>query len=538
MFGLQASFDDLSTPLYEVTFCVLDLETTGMSATESSITEIGAVKVRGGETIGEFQTLVDTGGPIPPFIKVLTGITETMLVGAPTIDTALPAFLEFIGDAVLVGHNLRFDLGFLNAATARLDYPKIENPTVDTVALARRLIRDEVRSLKLSTLARHFRSPVTPNHRALDDVLATTHVLHALLERAGSLGVTNLDDLLSLPTARGAPYYSKIKMTESLPRSPGVYVFRDRDGVPIYVGKAADLRARVRQYFYGDTRRSIANMMRELDSIETHTCDTAIEAEVTELRLIHTHRPRYNRRSRPPKTSHFVKVTAEPLPRLSVVRKVGEDGLAYLGPFRSKRAADEVVAALWDATPIRRCNARRGSQTGKCAGAQIGVARCPCDGAIDAAEYQEIVDHLLTGLRSEPARLLDPLVERMERLANVQRYEDAAWARDRHDTLARALKTRQTWQALMTAGTIEVEDSRGRRIVIDHGVFVGTPTEGTWNRATPDRPLEVPPSVEAADEVAIIWRWLEASEIRIIDVGGPLALPIDRIQRLQTSRAA
>ncbi len=535
MFAIQTSFDDLSTPLYDVTFCVLDLETTGVSPSENGITEIGAVKVKGGETVGVFQTLVDPGYPIPPFIKVLTGITDVMLVGAPRIEEALPTFLEFIGDSVVVGHNLRFDLSFLNAAARRLDYPQIDNPRIDTVALARRLVRDEVRSLNLATLARHFRSPVTPNHRALDDVHATTHVLHSLLERAGTLGVTNLDDLLNLPTARGSSYYSKIKMTEHLPRSPGVYVFRDRDGTPIYVGKAADLRARVRQYFYGDTRRTIANMMRELDSIETHRCSTNIEAEVTEVRLIHTYRPRYNRRSRPPKSSHFIKVTAESLPRLSVVRKVADDGLGYLGPFRSKRAADDVVAALWDATPIRRCNSKRGSQSGKCAGAQIGVARCPCDGSIDEAEYQQIVDHLLTGMTTEPELLLSPLVERMERLAILQRYEDAAWARDRHDMLARSLQTRQVWNALVTAGLIELEDSRGNRVYIDHGVFVDRPVEPVPGSEVPH--LEVPPSVEVAEEASIIWRWLCSPDIRIIDLTGTLTLPRHPIRRLNRPAA-
>lgn len=542
MFGLQPSFDDLSTPLFDVTFCVLDLETTGISAADCAITEIGAVKVRGGEKVGEFQTLVDPGSPIPPYIMVLTGITEAMLVEAPSIESALPSFLEFIGDAVVVGHNLRFDLSFLNAAADRLGYPTIDNQRVDTVALARRLVRDEVRSLKLSTLARHFRSPVTPNHRALEDVLATTHVFHALLERAGSLGVTNLDDLLSLPTARGSSYYGKIKLTEALPRSPGVYIFRDRDGIPIYIGKASDLRARVRQYFYGDTRRTISNMMRELDSIEVQTCETAIEAEVAEVRLIHTHRPRYNRRSRPPKASHFIKVTGERFPRLSVVRKVGTDGLAYLGPFRSKRAADDVAAALWDATPIRRCSARPGSQTGKCASAQIGVSRCPCDGSIDADEYQEIIDHLISGIRSEPERLLDPLEQRMHRLSHAQRYEDAAWARDRHDTLARALKTRQTWQALVAAGMIEFEDASGRRILVDHGVLVGSASDQKGFSALPirlDEPPEIPPSVEAADEAAIVWRWLESANVRIVDSSGPLALPRHQIRRLPTnSRSA
>jgi DNA polymerase-3 subunit epsilon len=139
--AFQPSFDDLSTALFDVTFCVLDLETTGGSPASCEITEIGAVKYRAGELIGTFQTLVDPGLPIPPSITILTGITQTMVHDAPDIATALPALLEFIGDAVIVGHNVRFDLSFLNAAAMRHGYGRLPNESSDTAALARRLVR-------------------------------------------------------------------------------------------------------------------------------------------------------------------------------------------------------------------------------------------------------------------------------------------------------------------------------------------------------------------------------------------------------------
>ena len=539
----QPSFDDLSTPLFDVTFCVLDLETTGGSPANCEITEIGAVKYRAGELIGTFQTLVDPGLPIPPSITILTGITQAMVVEAPDIASALPTFLEFIGDAVIVGHNVRFDLSFLNAAALRLGYGKLDNQSSDTAALARRLVRSEVRNLRLHSLAAHFRSPTTPNHRALEDARATAHVFHALLERAGSLGVTNLDDLLQLPTAKGSAHYSKIHLTESLPRRPGVYIFKDRNGNPIYVGKASNLRARVRQYFYGDTRKSVAYLMKELETIEHQVCDTLLEAEVTEIRLIHTHRPRHNRRSRPPKTSHFVKLTDERYPRLSVVRTLKEDGLVYLGPFRSKKAADEVVHAIWDAIRIRRCRARAGTRTGKCAPAQMGLAACPCDGELDAAVYRRIVDQLVTGITVAPSLLLEGLAERMARLSREQRYEEAAWTRDRHDALVRALRKRWEWQALAGAGWLEVEHADGTAAVIDHGTLVETRPAGQPPRLRNHFPQPVPvpevaPTVEAGEEVAIIWRWLESNRVKLVECTGTLAYPTQRVVRLTPARRA
>jgi DNA polymerase-3 subunit epsilon len=525
----QLSFDDLGTPLYDVTFCVVDLETTGGSPYDCAITEIGATKYRGGELVGEFATLVDPEVGIPPFITMLTGITTAMVRAAPTIEAVLPAFLEFCGDAVLVGHNVRFDLSFLRAAALRLGYPAPGPTAIDTVGLARRLVRSEVRDLTLSTLAAYFRSPHAPNHRALADARATAHVFHALLEAAGSLGVTGLDDLIALPTARGASYYSKISLADHLPRRPGVYLFKDRDGQVIYVGKATNLRSRVRAYFYGDQRRRIGDLLRQLDSIDHRVCANTLEAEITELRLIHAHRPRFNQRSRPPRRQVYVKLTSERFPRLSLAHKLARDGLMWLGPFRSKASADLVMEAIWDATMLRRCRGGAGSRSAKCASAQLGVASCPCDGTADPDDYRRIVNDLVGAADRRPSLLLEPLEHRMRRMAAERRFEEAAVARDRHAALARALEHRLAWRALGGAGRLELEGIDGDTVVVENGVLAAV-----WlrDRATPlfsTLPLPpappIPPTVAIAEEARLIWKWLSTGTVVVRDCTNPLALP-------------
>ena len=531
MLAGQRTFDDMGAPLHEVPFCVLDLETTGATAADCAITEIGAVKYLGGDLVGTFQTLVNPGTEIPPFITVLTGITHAMVVEAPTIDEALPSFLEFLGDAVIVGHNVRFDLSFLNTAAAALGYGKLPNRRVDTLGLARRLVPTEVRNLKLSSLAAHFRAPDRPTHRALDDAKATAHVFWSLLERAGSLGVTHLDDLLTLPTARGAAHYGKIGLTEHLPRRPGVYSFLDPHGTVIYVGKAKNLRARVRSYFYGDDRRTVAQMLRDLDRVDHVECATELEAEVRELRLIGEHRPRYNRRSRPPKSQHWVKLTRERFPRLSIVRTVKRGDGPYLGPFRSRRAAEQVVHAIWDAVPIRRCAGTGRSRSAACSFDQLGTAICPCDGSVDEEVYAVVAERLRSGLVDDPALLLDPLRDRMARLSQQRRFEDAAEARDRYRALARSLERRRAWQALTASGTVWLEDAAGDGVVVRHGHLAAA-----WNGRT-SLPLvsaegpatgvtEVPASVADAEEAALIWRWLERDGVSVVQGTGGLALPV------------
>jgi DNA polymerase III epsilon subunit family exonuclease len=191
----------MSTLLQETTFVVVDLETTGASPKKgAAITEIGAVKVKGGEVIGEFKSFVNPLSPIPEYITEMTGINDLMLAHAPVIDEIFPTFLEFVGshnEAVLVAHNAPFDLSFLKSAAKDLDYEWPKYKTLDTVTIARQLLtKEDVRDCKLGTLAQFFGTKTEPNHRALDDAKATTEILHGLFERLGSIDITTLDELL------------------------------------------------------------------------------------------------------------------------------------------------------------------------------------------------------------------------------------------------------------------------------------------------------------------------------------------------------
>lgn len=539
----QRSFEDMGVHLSEVTFCVLDLETTGGSPVDCGITEIGALRFRGGEPDGTFQTLVNPGAPIPPFITVMTGITQAMVIEAPPIDEALPAFLEFIGDAVIVGHNVRFDISFLNAAAERLGYGRLPNPSSDTYTLARRLCRNELRNLKLQSLAAHFRSPTTPTHRAFDDAAATAHVFWALLERAGTIGVTHLDDLLALKTARGAPQYQKIGLTDSLPRRPGVYLFKDRTGHVIYVGKAKNLRSRVRSYFYGDERRSIHTMLRELETVDHIVCANELEAEVTEIRLIAAHIPRHNRRSKPARSQHWVKLTNEAFPRLSLARVLKEDGGTYVGPFRSRKAAEVVMTAIWDAVPIRRCRGAPGKRKARCAFDQLGVSVCPCAGDVSADEYSPIVERVRRGLDDDPTLLLEPLIARMASHAHERRYEEAGWVRDRYRALARAIDRRRGWQVMQQAGLLWAETAGGDGALIERGRLVAAWSGSEQPPLLAPADLEesapqTPPTVALAEEAHLIWRWLERTDARVIDSTAPFSLPLHPVPALERLGAA
>jgi DNA polymerase-3 subunit epsilon len=350
----QATFDEIGRPLSETTFVVLDLETSGASpSTGAGITEIGAVKVRGGEIIGEFQTLVNPGGAIPAFITILTGITQSMVGPAPRIEEVFPAFLEFLGpyqSNVLVAHNAPFDIGFLKASAANQDYPWPKYQVIDTARLARQvLLRDEVINCKLATLAQFFRTTTTPNHRALDDAKATVDVLHGLLERVGSFGVTTLDELKGFSTRITSVQRDKKHLVNSIPDAPGVYIFRGPKNEPLYVGTSRNLKGRVRTYFTAsETRKRMQEMLAITDHIDTIVCATVIEAQVRELRLISEKRPQYNRRSKAQEKATWAILITKPNPRFSLVRdsKLISDSAQWIGPFSGSEDAGLALSAI------------------------------------------------------------------------------------------------------------------------------------------------------------------------------------------------
>lgn len=534
--AVQRSFDDLGRPLHDTTFCVIDLETTGGAPQTDTITEIGAVKLRGGECLGRFQTLVDPGRAIPPRITVLTGITESMVLQAPRIETVLPSLLEFIDDAVIVGHNVRFDLGFLSAALSRSDREQLTNPSVDTCALARRLLHDEVPNHRLGTLAERLRLDHRPSHRALDDALATGDLLHVLIERATALGVTGLDDLLALPTMAGHPQAAKLTLTDDLPRGPGVYLFRDRSGRVLYVGKAANLRARVRSYFSTDQRRKVAQLLREVAAIEHLRCANGLEAAVREIRLIHEHLPRFNQQGTRASRYVYVKLTVERFPRLAIVRRILDDDAHYLGPLSSQRAARNVIDAIHTASTIRRCTSRPTAtpRDAPCAPAQLGVALCPCAGATSEADYRLVVDAVRRGLGPRPDVLLGPLEGRMQRLASDERFEEAAAVRDRAQALVGALARQRRYDLLRRTGRLVLAVDDSSLVELDGGRLVGVhrraeAAETTQPRLALEHTTETlkPPSGVEADELLCVASWLDRNshKLTVMHADGPYANP-------------
>lgn len=542
----QLSLPDLDgaaeTSLRETTFVVVDLETTGGRMRSSdgtpadAITEIGAVKVRGGEVLGEFATLVDPQRSIPPQIVQLTGITTAMVGDAPRIAAVLPMFLEFARGAVLVAHNARFDMGFLRAAADQCGIRWTRPQTLCTVQLARRVLsREEAPSVRLAALAKLFAVANEPTHRALDDARATVEVLHALIERVGNQGIHSYAELRSyLPNVPPAQRRKRV-LAEGLPRRPGVYLFHGPADEVLYVGTAINLRRRVSQYFNGsDQRARMKEMVALAIRVEHVECAHALEAGVRELRLLSAHAPPYNRRSRFPQRWWWLVLSDEAFPRFSAVRTPRHD--RAVGPFRSRADAVDTADLLARFTGVRTCTKRlaRAALHGP-ACPQLEVSPCPAGRDVTAAQYGPTVDGAAALIDGLDNAALAAAARRIAELAGRQRYESAARLRDHTVGTVEVLWRGQRLRSLAALPELVAAAPNGdggwQLAVVRHGQLAAA---GTARRGVPPMPVveaivagaqvilpqPAPLGGALVEETALIARWLSAPGVRIVRISG------------------
>jgi DNA polymerase III subunit epsilon len=470
-----------SLALGEAPYVVFDVETTGSAAGKGgAITEFGALKLVRGEVVDQFSTLVNPGRPIDPFVVRLTGITDRMVSDAPSISEVMPRFEEFVEGCVLVGHNVHFDCSFVTAARGGTPLP---NEVLDTLKLARCLVPG-LKRYRLSSLVSHFGVRQAPNHRALSDAAATTEVFRRLLKLLGSAGVKSVGEALSIRGGRGRIKPQKQHLASGVPNTPGVYYFLDKHGTTLYVGKAKDLKARVRTYFNGgDGRRKVGRLVEEVAEVRVRETESELHALILEAREIKRLLPRYNSVGRDDKASWFIRIDlGDPYP---VPERVSanppESGLIHLGPYRSAGILDTCIEALGRIFPLKRC-----SGDGEvCFYGQMG--RCaPCLG-MDEQEYRErVTDQLVALLRGEGGEEhLRALVMERQRLAAGLEFEAAARLRDlisgiERIRLSRAVVDAEGVQAVVAPSTepgmVEVFVLCAGRLIAHRGFEPGDAT--------------------------------------------------------------
>jgi DNA polymerase III epsilon subunit family exonuclease len=446
-----------SLALEHAAFVVFDLETTGLRPGSARPCEFGAVRVRELQLEERFQTFANPGARLSPAVAALTGIRDEELRRAPPVQAAVRRFLAFAGDAVLVAHNARFDMAFLDNETMRLTGKRVAATVVDTVGLARRLLGRQ--PANLAALSYRFATDARPCHRALPDAEATAEILLCLIGMAQERGARTVADLVELGATRPRRVHRKRSLAFGAPQRPGVYLFRDVHDQVLYVGRARDLRARLRSYFRSERQRpAVEAALGALDRVEWRVLGSEVEASLEELRLIRELRPPANARSVRPDRYVYLRRRGD-----SVVCS-SQPGV--LGPLTSRRRAQLAARAL------------------------------------QGVEWETLED------------ALPKLREKLKRLARDLRFEDAARLRDRIAALedaAREVQRMERLRALSVCLVVPGEREGSRRgIYVAKGQVVCIrPFAGTggleWQAALADVARAEPTlAPEAADDLRVL----------------------------------
>lgn len=450
----------------DVDYVVLDVETTGLRPGPDRVIEIAGIRLHGGQSADSFQALINPQRRLPPFIVQFTGISNDMVARAPTAEQVLPDFLRFIEDAVIVGHNVSFDIGFLSYEAQRLGHT-FPIDGLDTIALARRFLPG-LRRFKLDLVAQHLNIPAANRHRAMGDAKVTTAIFLKLLDYAREQGIQTLGHLrrrLQLPVhwtgditdaavskqldqwsvegkrAQDAPRPNgglllNPAWKRDFPTKPGVYLMKDANGQVIYVGKAKCLKNRLASYYshpLGYTRK-MDGLLQNVREIETRVLGSELEALLVESQLIKQLQPIYNVQLRNYELYPFIKIDVQHhFPRVYATREVAADGSRYFGPFRSRRMVDMTLELIQKVFPVRTCTRSlppNGSPSDPCLRLHLGRCPAPCTGKADAADYANVIEEVCAFLGGEREDLLDRLRRQMLEASQQMNYERAAWLRD------------------------------------------------------------------------------------------------------------
>ncbi|MEM8484135.1 MAG: DEDD exonuclease domain-containing protein [Bacteroidota bacterium] len=477
--------------LSDTSFVVVDTETTGVRPATERIIEIAAVRVVGGEVVDTYSQLINPDRIIPGRITQITGISNSMVYEQPFADRVLPEFLDFLGDDVFVAHNLGFDLGFINAELARLDLPGLANPSLCTLRLARRLLRG-LRSKGLTAVAAFYGIKIKGRHRALGDATATATILGHFLQKVQYENeVENLDDLLRFQYAtyvgktgtKKNLIHIKQNVLPELPRDPGVYFMRDGRNKIIYVGKAKNLRSRVKSYFNAieGHETKTRNLVDRVANITWETFDTELQALLEESRLIKELKPRFNKAQKFYRNRPFIKVSVNELfPRASLHTYLVDDGADYFGPVATRRQGELLLDLINRFFLLRECDDTTFNRRTTCLYQDLKRCKAPCERSNKNDWYDDEVERVKRFLRGEDGDvILEHLDEAMRAASIAMDYEQAALYRDHRDLVSLLLEK----QSYIASPVLEhnaivvdnsIHDSHVRLLFVCRGRLVET----------------------------------------------------------------
>lgn len=431
----------MSGSIRDASFVVCDVETTGMSASGCRITEICMLKVRNGEIVDSFESLVNPQQYIPEFITSLTGITNAMVYTAPVMEALAAEIAAFLEGSIFVAHNASFDWGFVTAELSRAAVAPPVLPVICTVRLARRLFPG-LRSYKLSSVTTSLGIPLRSHHRARGDTEATAKLFTMLVQRAAEMqAIEDVDTLVALQFRR--PQAKRTQKVDTLaqqvallPTTPGVYFFHDARKKIIYVGKAKNLRARVRSYFLTTQQETskVRQLLKRTQSITFEELPSELHALLREAKLIEQHQPHFNSALRRKKLFPFLRLSVDDAyPRIELATTIADDGAEYFGPFRTFGTARMALDLIEHLFQLRKCEdkLRPAATFSPCFYYDVKRCGAPCALVQTREEYLEEVERVRKFLAAGEDNIVQEVEAKMRESAARLEFEEAAFLRDR-----------------------------------------------------------------------------------------------------------
>lgn len=420
-------------------FVALDVETTGLKPSRQRVIEIALVRFRDGQVESSFETLLNPGRAIPEFITRLTTIRNEDVVEAPAFGDVAEQMLEFLGDSLIIGHNVSFDINFMNAELDRVDREPLVNERLDTMGMAVRFLRS-LRKPSLDRVADAVGLSPRKIHRAGGDARLTGEVAFRLVKEAMRQGVTSLDQMKASAQVIAPRPRDDVGRTRSvwdrslahaMPKKTGVYLMKNALGEIVYVGKAKNLRDRVSSYYsqpIGYTRK-MDGLVEAVKQIDHEVVGSELEALLLESQLIRRYQPRYNTALKRTEHYPYIKVdVANPWPRVMVAKGIKDDGARYYGPYRSATSARKTVDVINQVLPLRTCTRsfKDARSYGKpCIALDLGQCLGPCMGRANADDYRRSVEAVVNFLDGRDEALNERLLEELQRAALRLDFEKA-----------------------------------------------------------------------------------------------------------------
>lgn len=441
--------DDMyNASLLDLNYAVVDLETTGTRPITNQIIEIGIVRIEKGQIVETYETFLNPGVEIPPFITAMTGIRDSDVADAPLLPDITPKILELLENSIFVAHNAPFDYTFLQK-NLRACGIELNKPKICTVQLSRKLL-PQLAHHKLDDLAKFFHIEIPRRHRALDDAMATGKSLLGMIEMLTQAGKNAFGALTDLSQPSETKKYKILKPTiDALPLSPGVYTMRDKEGRIIYIGKSKCLQKRVRSYFYSSDKktRKLDKLVETVESIEHEITGSELSALLLESKKIKEHLPHFNTMIRNYKAYPFLKLSNEAFPRLYVTREIKPDGAHYYGPFKSSSLLQHTIEQIQKAFKLRPCkhkiNPKKPESLKTCLYYELGDCPGVCGGKMSQEEYLQSVEKAKAFLSGNEQVIVSKLQKQIDDLSEAMDYEKAAEVRDQLLSLERVLEKQQ-----------------------------------------------------------------------------------------------